>query len=134
MPIINLQHLFMKQIFFQCLVCVGPERSATDPALNQNDLVPCLMELTSELSDSFIHDRMLSPFTLGAGYFTQYEIAKNHLVTNLLKANSLLIIWSKDELAEILRFSKKNTFALVSLKLFSWRYILAKCYLFFNSI
>lgn len=68
----------MKQIFFKCLVCVGPEIGAANPALNRIDLVPCLRELTSELSDSFIHARMLSPFTLEAGYFTQHEIAKNH--------------------------------------------------------
>lgn len=67
----------------------GAEISAAGAAVNQTDLVPYLMELTLELSDSFVQARMLPCFTVEAGYFTQHEIAKTHLVNDQLTSNHL---------------------------------------------
>lgn len=59
-------------------------------------------------------------FTLEAGYFTQHEYTKNHLVNDqLTKANSAKITWPNNDFAEKLRFIF-FPLSLLSMQFSSW--------------
>lgn len=122
-PLLILNIYSWNKYFLNVWYVLGPEISATDAAINQTDLDPYPMELTLEISDFFVQTRMLSSFTLEAGCFTQHEIATIiWWMTNLLKANSPVIIWPNDEFAEKLSF--KKDFSFVSLQFFSCQYFI----------